>query len=279
MAQALSKGLALLDRILVNERGANLNEMTADLGLPPSTVYRLLATLEERQLVARVSAGRYVAGPAIQRYALSVDPLEVLAQIGRPTLRDASTALGQTMHLSVFRSDMVTYLVKESVGDSPIFTREQNQLEAYCSAVGKTLLADLEPVHLEAYLSNGSFVPLTERTITDPGVLRSHLRDIAAAGFAFDNGEMLDGMTCCAVPIRDAQGGVCAAISACSYRAVGTKPVAERLTVLRRASRIIERGLQKVDQAATRSIAERNAAAASRARVAKTSSAYVLGRS
>lgn len=76
----------------------------------------------------------------------------------------------------MLENDMVTYLVREGAEARTIFSEENKQLEAYCSGIGRMLLASLPEPDREAYLAEGPFVALTERTITDPAELR-------AAGF------------------------------------------------------------------------------------------------
>ena len=112
---------------------------------------------------------------------------------------------------------MVSYIVKEGDPDATLFTREAMQLEAYCSAVGKLLLAQLSDERLSEYLATAPFVALTPYTITEPDEIRRHLVEIRSAGFAVDDREVADDLVCIAVPVRLASDEVVAAIS-CSRR-------------------------------------------------------------
>ena len=87
------------------------------------------------------------------------------------------------------------------------------QLEAYCSAIGKVLFAHLPEAERERYLAGGPFVPLTARTIVDPARLRGELDAIRICGFAIDDEEIAPGLRCMAVPLRNSDGAVQAAIS------------------------------------------------------------------
>ncbi len=111
---------------------------------------------------------------------------------------------------------MTTYLVKEGDADSASFTREDMQLESYCSGIGKVLLAHLSEADQERYLSGGPFVPLTPNTIVDPHQLRDHLRKVRALGYAIDDSEIAPELTCMAVPVLKSDRSVRLALSASS---------------------------------------------------------------
>jgi DNA-binding IclR family transcriptional regulator len=136
---------------------------------------------------------------------------------------------------------MVTYRLKTGRGAKNLFTRTGLQLEAYCSGIGKVLLAHLPAAERRAYLAAGPFVALTPNTITDPAVLASTLDEVRAQGFASDDGEIVEDLVCLAVPIRAPDGRVPAAISV--SRQAGRRPTAaveELLPLLTAAAREIE---------------------------------------
>jgi DNA-binding IclR family transcriptional regulator len=108
---------------------------------------------------------------------------------------------------------MVMYTVKEGHPVDRLFTREGTQLEAYCSAVGKVLLAHLSEDEREAYLATGPFVALTDATITSAPELRTHLAEVRAGGCAIDNREIAPDLVCVAVPVVWPDTSVRAAIS------------------------------------------------------------------
>jgi IclR family acetate operon transcriptional repressor len=75
------------------------------------------------------------------------------------------------------------------------------------------LLANLPDAERDIYLAGGPFVPLTDRTIVDPGLLRAELEKVRVQGFAIDEEEIVPGLCCMAVPLRHGDGRVLAAIS------------------------------------------------------------------
>ena len=213
MESSIDKALDLFDRVARDDGATPLGTLAAAAGLPLSTAYRMIARFEARGLLVRTGKGCWRGGAALLDLARRIDGDALLAQIARPAIRRLARATGRTAHLGVLETDMVTYLVKERGGRAEVLTREAMQLEAYCSAIGKVLLASLSEEALTLYLSSGTFVPLTPKTITDPALLRDHLAAVRRDGFAIDDEEVADGLFCLAVPVRRGDGAVVGALS------------------------------------------------------------------
>jgi DNA-binding IclR family transcriptional regulator len=140
---------------------------------------------------------------------------ELLRQAAQPVLSEVAIKLGCTAHLGVLKNFMVTYLCKiNGSSDFVVHTRVDAQHEAYCSGLGKVLLASLPPATLDEFLLDGEFVPLTAKTLIDRTQLRAAVRQAEKQSFALDDEESAYGMRCVAVPLRDADGATVAAISA-----------------------------------------------------------------
>ncbi len=209
---ALERGLALLAAVASDRGAQSVLELGRALGLPIATTHRLVATLAEAGYLYRVRRGHYVAGPALLAMNAGVSPHVSAAEAARPVLAKLARSTGLTAHLGCLENNMVTYLVKE--GSHPdVFTREGIQLEAYCSGIGKILLAHLPKDEQAEYLENGPFIALTPRTITDPDALRAAFDRIREEGRAMDDEEVVSGLVCLAVPIIPKSGGVTFAIS------------------------------------------------------------------
>jgi IclR family acetate operon transcriptional repressor len=239
-SQALDRALDLLEGIANHDGELALNAIAASIGIPMSSAYRLVSRFEARGLIVRVSRGRYRIGLGMNALVQRLDPKALLAQIARPPIRKLARATGRTGHLGVLEADMVTYLIKEGAkGD--LLTREMMQLEAYCSAIGKVLLAHQDDDARDRYLASGPFVALTDRTVTDPFRLRDHLAEVRRRGFAIDDGEVADGLFCVAVPIRLRDGTVMAALSSSAAGGSSSVRVTDLLEALHCCAAEIER--------------------------------------
>ncbi len=204
-AAVLQKAFALFERLLADQGNTALAVIARDMALPSSTAHRLVAALERAGLVCRVGRGRYAVGMRIIESLAGMSAPDLLAKVARPVLSRLARRTRATVHLGIWEGDMVTYLVKtagRAVGSMPMFTREHTQLEAYCTGIGKMLLAHLPESTQRAYVTAGPFVALTSRTITGAAELLDAFRLIRERGFSIDDGETADDLYCIAVPLR-----------------------------------------------------------------------------
>jgi DNA-binding IclR family transcriptional regulator len=239
---ALGKSLALLDAVLRDRDGRSVAAVASDLGLPRATAHRQVATLLVEGYLRRLSNGRLVAGQRLQALAQLVDQKQVVVAAAAPVLHRLSVRLGCIAQLGTLENDMVTYRIKSGQAAGDFFTRVGLQLEAYCTGIGKALLAHLPEAERETYLATGPFPALTARTITQPDALRAELARVREQGFACDDEEIAEGLVCFAVPLQLEDSEVLAAISLSlatgKLRAV--RPREAYVDALRQAARTIE---------------------------------------
>ncbi len=190
-------------------------ELSQRACLPKSSGHRLIVTLEELGAVIRGPHGRYRPGMLLVSLSHSVVITELLREVSHTVMQDLASKLRLTVHLGALEDGMVTYVNKVSTPNAfPPYTRVGSKLEAYCSGLGKVLLAALPAEQLENFILEGELVALTPHTITDRALLRAELGRISAQGYAVDDREYQANMRCIAVPIHDADGRIVAALSA-----------------------------------------------------------------
>jgi DNA-binding IclR family transcriptional regulator len=125
-----------------------------------------------------------------------------------------ANATRETVHLAVLDQAEVIYLQKhESVYPAALYSRVGRKAPAYCTGVGKLLLAHLPETESTAVLQQAELRALTSNTITDRAVLEQELAQIRRQGYSVDNMEHEEGVYCIACPIRDHTGEVIAAVS------------------------------------------------------------------
>lgn len=232
-SSTLAKGLQLLRAVVADRGRSTLPELAARAGMPLPTAHRLVLTLESEGFVERAGRGCYLPGAALGEGQVGGAEQRLALRLRQP-LRRLAERHGVLGHFGVLEDGMVTYLVKEGGNGQALFTAEQMQLEAYCSGIGKVLLAALPPEQLEDYLGNEPFVALTSRTITAPDQLRRELAAVREQDVAFDRFEVREDLYCVAVPVRNAEGRVLGGLSA-SF--LGEMPDAARIAALQRALR------------------------------------------
>jgi DNA-binding IclR family transcriptional regulator len=212
--QSVDRAFSLLAQ-LTDRGGTRLPVLAEGAGLSVATAHRLLATLESLGVIVRTGSNGYQLGMLVHELAQRSSPNEVLSATAAPLLRKLVRQAGLTAHVAVLNEElMVDYVARECpTRGFRVPTRMGSQLEAYCSGLGKVLLAGLGEETLDAYLDDGPFVALTERTIVDPEMLRAELKRIRQQGYAVDDREIYDDLRCVAVPLRNRRGDVVAALS------------------------------------------------------------------
>jgi IclR family transcriptional regulator, pca regulon regulatory protein len=120
-----------------------------------------------------------------------------------------------------------------------------SRLPAYCSSMGRVLLAYLPDDQLRAYLDRVELKPFTTRTITDPIVLESELRKVRQQGYALVDEELEQGLRSIAVPVARREGQVVAAINSGVHtsRASAEDLIDRILPTLKRGAEMIQRSL------------------------------------
>ncbi len=210
---SLKRTLAMLEAVIADGGRSSVAELARQTRMPLATAHRQVTTLVAENYLQPSGRGRHVAGVRLLGLLHRLDEKQIIASVAAPLLHALAVRVRSVVQLGTFENDMVTYRIKTGRGAKALFTRIGMQLEAYCSGIGKVLLASLPEAERETYLAGGPFVALTERTIVDPVRLREELETVREQGFAIDDEEVAPGLRCMAVPVRGSDGRVLAAIS------------------------------------------------------------------
>lgn len=213
--QSVLKAFAMLKAFHSAEEWAKASELSRRAKLPKASGYRILQTLAEIGAVVSGPHGRYKPGMLL----VSLSHVVAIGELLNEACQEIATGLAQrfnlTIYVGVLEGGMVKYVAKVATPLAyPAHTRVGSRLEAYCSGLGKVLLASLPRDEMEGIILDGDLVPLTPYTITEPNILYAQLEDVRRRGFAVDDRECQAEMVCVAAPIFDDRDRVIAAISA-----------------------------------------------------------------
>lgn len=211
--RSVMKAFTLLQAFNGPEEWLTSSELSRRAKMPEASGYRLVQTLEGIGAIVRGSSGRYRPGMLLLQISQNIVADELWREAPDDLLRDLGRKLDMTVQLGVFEDGMVTYVARAGKPGIGLPIKIGMQFEAYCTGLGKVLLAALPPAALDAFLAEGELVRLTERTIIDPAALRAALEQVRARGYALDDRETLDTVRCLAAPIRDPMGRIVAAVS------------------------------------------------------------------
>lgn len=193
-------------------------EIARRLGMHKSVVHRLVATLTDLGMLANGSSdGAYRLGTKTLELGLSYlrhSPIDRIAQAHLIGLAQRFPDLA--FHVAILDGTEIVYQ-KSIAGQAATRWLSPHTLgrrqQAYCTALGKVLLAYLSPAELDAYLARVELRPFTPQTITTTAALQAELETVRAQGWAYDNREFLPDHCCLGAPIRDHSGRVVAALS------------------------------------------------------------------
>lgn len=212
---ALDKALDVLDAVGSTPEGMAQTQLAERLGLPRTTLYRLLATLVARGLLRRDARRRvYRLGFRCFELARQAHDSPDLVAAASPELRALRDLTGETSYLAVLDGLEVLSLERFDGAHSQ---RSQSALgqrkPLHCTSQGKAILAALPAAQRDALVREISLTALTPRTLTDRRRLQAELKVIAARGWSVDDEEIVPDVRCVGAPIVDAQGQVQGAIS------------------------------------------------------------------
>jgi DNA-binding IclR family transcriptional regulator len=209
LGKVMSVDKALIVLKLLAERGRDmkLTEISEELDINKCTLHGIISTLKFHGFVDQ--------DEQTQKYRLGLYLIELgditnksldIIRITTPIIEDVCNKLQETVHIGCLDGMDVVYVNKvESKQSMRIFTSIGSRKPAYCTGLGKAMLAYLDEDKLNDLIPE-SLVRYTNNTITDRQKLIENLKDIQKKGYAFDNEEVVEGLTCVAAPIFNHNG-------------------------------------------------------------------------
>lgn len=205
----------ILDLFTVEDEQWTLKEIADRCHISPTTAIPVLKSLEMCGYLERdANTKRYTLGiKFLEKSQIKINSINIIDK-SSGILHNFSRKYRVNTHLGRLDGSDVIYLDRhEAVVHSLSPSYIGKRIPAYCSAMGKVLLAYLDEEDLKIALDNCEMKKFSINTITDPQELRNELESIRRAGFSVDDEEYQTNGYCIGVPIFDVTGKVCAAIS------------------------------------------------------------------
>ncbi|EFO34123.1 IclR family transcriptional regulator [Roseibium sp. TrichSKD4] len=211
----VGKAFAVLDRVASFGRPVRFGELLDGSPFPKATLYRLVQTLtgegalhydEERQTY---SVGLRLVGLAHSAWAQSS-----LAPIARPAVDALSLECGETVHLAQLDGGQVLYVDKRNaLKPIEMYSQAGKVGPAYCTGVGKAMLAFLPDEQMVSVVEKQAFYRFTSTTLANANALKAELTVIRSDGVAYDREEHEPGIICIAAPVLSRRGMPIGALS------------------------------------------------------------------
>jgi IclR family pca regulon transcriptional regulator len=215
--QSFARGLAVLRSFGPEAPAQTLSAAAARSGMTRAGARRILLTLQELGYVS-LEGRHFRLTPKVLELGfayLSSQPVWGLAQ---PALEKLSSAVREACSAAVLDGDDIVYVVRVASDHAPAsLPGVGSRLPAWCTAMGRVLLAGLSATEQRRRVAGMQLAPRTARTITDRERLIAELEQIPRDGHALVQGELEEGLISIAVPIVDRAGRIVAAINVSSH--------------------------------------------------------------
>ncbi len=209
---SLARGLLVL-RAFEQEPVLSVSRAAALTGLPRAAARRCLYTLEQLGYIGGED-GEWRLRPMLLTLAQAYLTSTSFAEAAQPYLTRLRDTVGESCSMGVLDGGEVAYIARaETRRIISIALHVGSRVPAYCTSMGRVLLAQLDPAALDRYLAAAPFPARTPQTLTTADDLRAELASVSALGYALIDQEMEIGLRSIAVPIRDATGRVVAALN------------------------------------------------------------------
>jgi IclR family transcriptional regulator, pca regulon regulatory protein len=225
-SQSLERGLAILSAFKPGRPVLGVSEVARDVGLSRSTTHRYIATLTELGYLQQDPATKkYRLGPRVLDLGFSAINSMELREIAAPHLRHLSDETGHTVNMAILDGSDILYVerVRSSSQHQPhidLNLHIGSRLPAYCTSLGKVLLAFLPAEDLRHVLGQVELARRGPNTITSRTALVSELQHVREAGIAVNNEELAYGLRSIAAGVRSQSGDVVAAINLAVHRSM-----------------------------------------------------------
>ena len=238
---AVARAVALLE-LLATEPGT-LSELSRKLAVPKSSLHGIVTTLNQWGWVES-EGGHYVLGKKLFQTGMLYGRNRGLVAAFEDVAQQVVKKTGETTWLGVLEGRDVLHVTRVD-GTEPLrfVVREGERIPAHATALGKVILADMDPDELHSAHGSDNLPVLTSNTIVELLKLKEHLGEVREQGFAFDKGEVYGDLHCVAAPVRDASGHVIAGASIAGPAIRFSQRLSEYTDIITDAALVISRRL------------------------------------
>lgn len=231
---SLARGLSVIQAFSQKKRQLTISQLSSKTGLSRAAVRRCLYTLSKLGFAGTDDGRHFYLGPRILALGYSYIASMPLATAAQPVLERLSHELHESCSISTLDRSEIIYVARANVTRiMSIDLGVGSRLPAFCTSMGRVLLASLTPEDLETYLGQTELKRYTDRTISSPEKLRQVLRLVSRNGYAIVDQELELGLRSLAVPIQNPNGRIVAALN------VGTH--AQRVSIQELQSKFLPR--------------------------------------
>src|SRR6202047_3183838 len=211
---SLARGLIVIQAFTQQSPQMTISQLSVKTGLSRAAVRRCLYTLTKLGFAGAEDGSRYSLRPRMLTLSHTYTTSNTLSSAAQPILERMSSALREAFSVATLDGDDIVYIARTTVSRvMAVDLHIGSRLPAYCTSMGRVLLAYLPSEQLEQYLGRVVLTPHTTRTIVSVDKLRIALRNVRRNGYALVDQELEVGLRSLAVPVYAPSGRVVATIN------------------------------------------------------------------
>jgi IclR family pca regulon transcriptional regulator len=211
---SLARGLAVIQAFSQRKRQLTVSQISNKTGFSRAAVRRCLYTLSKLGFAGSDDSRHFYLRARVLGLGHSYISSMPLAAATQPILEHVSHVLHESCSIATLDGSDIIYIARANVTRiMAIDLGVGSRLPAFCTSMGRVLLADLPPDKLEEYLSRAEFKRFTDRTVTSSEKLRQILKVVQRNGYSIVDQELELGLRSMAVPLRNPDGKVVAALN------------------------------------------------------------------
>ncbi|MGC1484024.1 MAG: IclR family transcriptional regulator C-terminal domain-containing protein [Candidatus Acidiferrum sp.] len=211
---SLARGLAVIQAFSQRQHELTVSQISTKTGFSRAAVRRCLYTLAKLGFAATDDSRHFHLRPRILALGHSYISSMPLAAMAQPILESVSHILHESCSIATLDKNEIIYIARANVTRiMSIDLGVGSRLPAFCTSMGRILIAELPAEKLDEFLARVEFKRHTERTVANAERLRQILRVVQRNGYCVVDQELESGLRSLAVPIRDSAGRVVAALN------------------------------------------------------------------
>lgn len=209
----LAKGLAVIETFGADTPRQSISDVAAASGLDRATARRCLLTLAHHGY-ADWDGKFFTLTPRVLRLGTACLASMPMPAIVQPALDALSDRIGESSSVSILDGAEIVYVARAAQRKvMSISLMPGSRLPAYCTSMGRVLLAALPDAEARARIGTAPLPARTPRTLTGPDAIMDELYRIRQTGFAAIDQEVEQGLRSVAIPLANARGQVIAALN------------------------------------------------------------------
>ena len=211
--RSFAKGMTVLELLSDNE-ALTVTQVAKLMSINRASSHRFLSTLKELGYADKDDSARYFLTSKVIELGMKVLDRFEIRKIARPFLQELSAKYNETINLGYFNGEEV--LTIDKIDSTEILRMDAGiggGEPAYCTSLGKAILAFLPDMQLEEYLQAIELTPFTPNTVIAKDKLKEELIRIKENGYCIDDEELSVGLRCVGAPLFNHSGQALYAIS------------------------------------------------------------------